>query len=75
MVKGTSAEENHVSSTSGSRDSGRTVLPAAVARASASSNVRPTKGVPSSAYQAGIWCPHQSWREMHQSWMLPSHWS
>jgi len=21
-------------------------------------------------YQAGISCPHQSWREMHQSWML-----
>jgi hypothetical protein len=26
------------------------------------------------AYQAGIWWPHQSWREMHQSWMLLSHW-
>jgi hypothetical protein len=28
----------------------------------------------SSPYQAGIWWPHQSWREMHQSWMLLSHW-
>ena len=25
-------------------------------------------------YQAGIWWPHHSWREMHQSWMLFSHW-
>ena len=22
----------------------------------------------SSQYHAGILCPHQSWREMHQSW-------
>jgi len=25
-------------------------------------------------YQAGIWWPHQSWREMHQSWMFSSQW-
>jgi hypothetical protein len=28
-----------------------------------------TKTSPSGAYQAGIWCPHQSWRETHQGWM------
>ena len=26
--------------------------------------------LPVSSYHAGIWWPHQSWREMHQSWML-----
>ncbi len=26
-----------------------------------------------SQYQAGMRWPHQSWREMHQSWMLPIH--
>jgi len=25
---------------------------------------------PSALYQAGIRCPHQSWREMHQGWMF-----
>jgi hypothetical protein len=25
---------------------------------------------PSGPYQAGIWWPHQSWREMHQGWMF-----
>jgi hypothetical protein len=25
-------------------------------------------------YQAGIWWPHQSWRLMHQSWMLFIQW-
>ncbi len=28
---------------------------------------------PSGPYQAGIWWPHQSWREMHQGWMLRIH--
>ena len=28
-------------------------------------------GTPSSSYQIGIWCPHHSWRLMHQSRMLP----
>ena len=27
-----------------------------------------------SSYHAGIRWPHQSWREMHQSWMFVSHW-
>ena len=26
--------------------------------------------LPSGPYQAGIWWPHQSWREMHQGWMF-----
>ena len=26
------------------------------------------------AYQAGIWWPHQSWRETHQGSMFSSHW-
>ncbi len=30
--------------------------------------------VPSLSYQAGMRCPHQSWRLMHQSWMLRIHW-
>ncbi|MNN01833.1 hypothetical protein D3C81_1144610 [compost metagenome] len=71
--KGTSADENQVSSTSSSRCSAP-LLPAARALASASSSVRPTKQLPASSYHAGIWCPHHSWREIHQSWMLPSHW-
>ncbi|MNC91195.1 hypothetical protein D3C83_74040 [compost metagenome] len=74
MVNGTSADENQVSSTSGSRDSGVMRLPAAAAWRAASSKLRPTNGVPSSAYHAGIWWPHHSCREMHQSWMFSSHW-
>ena len=30
---------------------------------------------PASSYHAGIWWPHHSCREMHQSWMLFSQWS
>ena len=33
----------------------------------ASSTLRATTMLPCSSYQAGIRCPHQSWREMHQS--------
>ena len=29
---------------------------------------------PSSPYQAGIWCPHQSWRETHHGSIFSSHW-
>ena len=32
------------------------------------------RSCPSSSYHAGIWWPHHSWREMHQSWMFSSHW-
>ena len=69
VLNGTSADEYQVSSTSSSRLS---VLPGAWACASAS--LRATYTCPSSSYQAGIWWPHQSWREMHQSWMLFIHW-
>ena len=44
----------------------------ALACASASSCATTT--LPSSSYQAGIWWPHQSWREMVQSWMFSSQW-
>ena len=30
--------------------------------------------VRSPQYHAGIWWPHHSWREMHQSWMFPIQW-
>src|SRR5216110_1096994 len=65
---GTRAEENHVSRTSGSR---RRDFCFAICRASFS--LRATKILPCSSYHAGIWWPHQSWREMHQSWMFSSH--
>ena len=35
--------------------------------------VSATKTAPSGPYQAGIRWPHQSWREMHQGWMLRIH--
>ena len=44
------------------------------ASAWASSASRATYTLPSTSYQAGIWWPHHSWREMHQSWMLFIHW-
>src|SRR5690606_2102864 len=79
--KGTSADENQVSSTSGSRTSGPS-QPAARASAAAAASSRATNTVPSSIgapsasalYQAGIWWPHQSWRDTHQSWMFSSQW-
>jgi hypothetical protein len=81
VEKGTSADENQVSSTSSSR-ARPPCQPAARACASASSSLRATNTVPSctarpsasALYQAGIWWPHQSWREMHQSWMFSSQW-
>ena len=39
----------------------------------ASASVSSTKTSPSGPYQAGIWWPHQIWREMHQGWMLRIH--
>ena len=58
-----------MSSTSSSctRGSSRPYFARASACASASSN--PTNTLPSGPYQAGIRCPHQSCREMHQGWM------
>ncbi len=41
-------------------------------RRHASASLAATKTVPSGPYQAGIWWPHQSWREMHQGWMFSS---
>ena len=69
MLNGQSALLNQVSSTSGSRSSVTSSPNFARAAACASSAVFSTKMVPSGAYQAGIWCPHQSWRETHQGWM------
>src|SRR5437764_8998083 len=59
-----SAEENHVSSTSSSCRSEETGFPEHFA---ASAALRATKILPASSYHAGMRCPHQSWREMHQS--------
>src|SRR4051794_6683047 len=73
VENGTSADENQVSSTSSSRRNAP-VDPAAAAFAFASSSVRATKYWPASSYHAGMRWPHHSWREMHQSWILPSHW-
>src|SRR5690242_151430 len=64
-----SADENQVSRTSSSRLSALALLPAFFAASPAS---RATKMLPASSYQAGMRWPHQSWREMHQSWTLAS---
>ena len=69
-LNGTSWDENQVSSTSGSRRRGP--LMPCFWRTSAS--VLPTKTLPPSSYQAGIWWPHQSWREIGQSLMFFSQW-
>ena len=64
VEKGHRAELNQVSSTSSSRV--RWVLPHFSQRVGSS---RLTLMWPqSSQVQAGIWWPHHSWREMHQSW-------
>src|SRR5713101_8045609 len=60
-----SADENHVSSTSSSCLSDATDFPDVCA---ASKAERATVMLPASSYHAGIRWPHQSWREMHQSW-------
>ncbi len=67
VENGQRPEENQVSSTSGSWTS--LSVPA---WAAASSKLWATKTRPSSVYQAGIWWPHQSWREMHQGLMFSS---
>jgi hypothetical protein len=69
-LNGTSCEENHVSRTSGSRLKTAEIL----CFFRTSSSLLPTKTLPLSSYQAGIWWPHQSWREMVQSWMFSSQW-
>ena len=69
MLNGQSALLNQVSSTSGSRCRVTSSPSLARAWASASASVRATKISPFGAYQAGIWWPHHSWREMHQGWM------
>src|ERR1700675_4679916 len=69
VENGHSAELNHVSSTSGSCVSWPEPHFAhfdGVSRATMISLQWPQ-------YQAGIRCPHQSWREMHQSRMLRIH--
>ena len=68
VENGQSAEENHVSSTSSSWRRffewhfGHSV-----------GSVRATISSPHSQYQTGMRCPHQSWREMHQSRMFFIH--
>ena len=62
VANGQSAELNHVSSTSVSRVS--SVEPHS---AHAAGSVSSTVMCPSGQYQAGIWWPHQIWREMYQS--------
>ena len=62
VANGQSADENHVSSTSVSWIS--SVEPHS---AQASGAVSAQVTCPSGQYQIGIWCPHQIWREMHQS--------
>ena len=65
VANGHSAEENQVSSTSGSRSS---AAEPHVAHAAGSSSA--TVSCPSGQYHTGIWCPHQSCREMHHGRML-----
>jgi hypothetical protein len=65
VEKGQRPEENQVSSTS---SSWRRLAPPQVVQAAGV--WRATVTWPSGQYQAGIWWPHQSWRLMHQSWML-----
>ncbi len=64
VANGHSADENQVSSTSGSRSS---AAEPQVAQAAGSSSS--TVSWPSGQYQTGIWCPHQSWRETHHGRM------
>src|SRR3954470_6167430 len=68
--KGTSCEENQVSRTSGSRFNEEVIL----CFCRTSSSLLPTKTFPFSSYQAGIWCPHHSWRDTGQSRMFFSQW-
>ena len=62
VANGQSAEENQVSSTSVSRTSSPEPH-----SAQASGGGQVQSRCPSGHVQIGIWCPHQSWRETHQS--------
>src|SRR5271154_3347316 len=63
------ADENHVPSTPSSCLS---ALAGLFTFSAASPALRATTTLPSASYQAGIRWPHQSCREMHQSWTLLS---
>ena len=66
-----SHEENHVSKTSGSRVSA--VFPHVPQETGSPAPGSGTFTWPSAQYHAGISCPHQSWRETHQSRMFFIH--
>src|SRR6266581_8657795 len=66
-----SCDENQVSSTSSSC---RKALAGWPDRRDASSTLRATNTLPDSSYHAGMRCPHQSCREMHQSCTWSSQW-
>src|SRR3974377_1190395 len=66
-----SHDENHVSRTAGSRVS--SFFPHVPQDAGSGARGFGTVTWPSAQYQAGISCPHQSWRETHQSRMLRIH--
>src|SRR6059058_3812154 len=70
---GHNQEENQVSSTSSScfRE-GFSTLNFELNAAFASASFCATTNLPVSSYQAGILCPHQSWRLMHQSFIFSS---
>jgi hypothetical protein len=74
VEKGTSADENHVSSTSSSRFSLPVYASSSSLGCASARRARDVRFRRSSPYQAGMRWPHHSWREMHQSWMLFSHW-
>ena len=61
VANGQSADENHVSSTSGSR-----VARAEPHSAHASGSVSAQVTCPSGQYQIGSWWPHHSWRDTFQ---------
>ena len=65
VANGHSAEENHVSSTSGSRSSAADPHVAQAAGASSA-----TVSCPSGQYHTGIWWPHQSCRDTHHGRMF-----
>ena len=65
---------NQVSTTSSSCLMPVVLCPAAANWAMASASVRHTATSPSALYQAGMRCPHQSWRLMHQSRTFSIQW-
>ena len=69
---GHSQDENQVSNTSSSCVSGLASPNWATYFLLASASLRATTQLPCASYQAGMRCPHQSWRLMHQSLILPS---